>query len=228
MSNPTSRRHFLQSLLAIPAVLAATKGLGATRVSPTIYKGGGITPTPPFSVMVGGLSIKVPSNRRMFWAQYYANDPKYGVDHHYYQGEWDGSFKLESGCSNPSFILADLMIRDGENPDWKAHYDFGVWCDELTTSHIRWIDENGGFNRANATYSEGRINRFSVNTVCRHQMDRMVLKQRIQMEFTHWKSTDPRYRKSWPGIDKEGNTITFLSEDGRVYGMVNGSKVLLA
>ncbi len=54
-----------------------------------------------------------------------------------YVGDWDGTFKLEP-CTNPAYILADLLERDGHEPNWQELYRWGRFCDEPV------IDWNGG------------------------------------------------------------------------------------
>ncbi len=79
---------------------------------------------PSFSGIYKGLVVKVPSN--------------YNPENRTYNGEWDGTFKME-WTDNPAWCLYDLLVNDryGVNSYWEVlpdKYDFyeaGQFCDEL-------------------------------------------------------------------------------------------------
>ncbi len=175
---------------------------------------------------VQGLAIKVPSNRTV--APWYREGVPEGTLTASYVGSWDGTFKLERGCSNPSYILADLYDRTGEEPDWVVAikpsispfapmvmdgmhqllkprldwallYHWGQWCDQLAT-------ETQHVEMWNERVVGHRVMRrtlgprFTVNTVCATREDMVTLRESLRMHCLDWQSTDPRYRTSWPGI----------------------------
>lgn len=198
----STRRTFLATLLAAPvAALALTR----TKAETPCYILG-IDPAAPGETdhyaehwaRVQGLSIKVPFNR-IISLNHFAP---------VYVGDWDGTFKLEAGCSNPAYILADLMERTAPDsrphlPDWVVDdekgvlnwpmlYNWGCWCDELVGASSQ-IPEGDVLVSSYGT-------RFTTNTVCQTREDMERLRDDLRMRCLHWQSTDPRYRTSWPGI----------------------------
>ncbi len=178
---------------------------------------------------VQGLAIKVPSNRMLFEdrdeiLRNGMSDRAYAP---LYVGEWDGTFKLERGCSNPAYILADLYERSGERPDWvvaakKWHrmpteenpfgyglpidwqmlYHWGRWCDEMSTTHSEIIHANGSANHYAGLFTRPRL---AINAFCQTRDEITSLREVLRMHCLSWQSTDPRYRTSWPGIPYPGD-----------------------
>lgn len=226
----TTRRQFLcSSILGLAAAPLVAKALSAPTTSTGwVGDSGGVGVAGPAYVL--GLAIKVPSNR--FVVERYRNlrpgqitlgrlpfvrDP----DEVRYEGVWDGTFKLERGCSNPAYILADLYERTGAEPDWalavrpsispfapmvmggmykllkprldwEMLYAWGVWADELTE---QWVQCEGDFRPL------GWATRFTVNTLCATHEDMVQLRETLRMHCLSWQATDERYRTSWPGIE---------------------------
>jgi hypothetical protein len=135
MNMPINRRSFLASLLAAPAALwAATCGTSkpTPQAKTVAFDGKPLTPVHSAEIghqlqskewMVQGLAIKVPSNRYSYLPPSTVCTPEnfeqqLAQAQHLYIGEWDGTFILEKGCTNPAYILADLYERTGAEPDW--------------------------------------------------------------------------------------------------------------
>lgn len=117
-----SRRRFLATLLAAPAAALALTKVAAAKAPPTTVLQGPVdthvSPVmPQRSWLVKGLAIKVPSNRYSVSLLASRDGPVISRQHDYI-GDWNGTFKLEAGCSNPAYILADLYERTGAEPDW--------------------------------------------------------------------------------------------------------------
>lgn len=215
MTTPLNRRSFLaRSLTAlaaapllVKAALSQKPTLKSTEWTVDLH---GQPPLHLFSMEVQGAAIKVPSNRHRCLRIRQADGSS--PDRIRYLGEWDGTFKLERGCTNPAWILADLYERSGIEPDWviKRHWDswlyrsgaqrllrpvlnwqmlyhWGVWCDEPVWHTIRGERSDGAA-------------RFAVNVVCHTQKDIDSLRETLRMHCLNWQSTDPRYRTSWPGV----------------------------
>jgi hypothetical protein len=182
----------------------------------------------PTGVLVKGLAVKVPSNR------YYVEDcdaiardgyhPGINASYRYF-GDWDGTFKLERGCSNPAYILADLLEREGETspshsiggdwvtndrtrpwlPNWQMLYDWGVHCDQPqkgsricdpASPDIQWISPAAAL----MGYGNTSGPRMTVNTIVSTPEEMSRLRETLRMHCLRWQSTDPRYRTSYPVI----------------------------
>ena len=140
-----------------------------------------------------------------------------------YHGDWDGvSFKEEVGCTNPAFILADLMERTGARPDWvtgfpaldyagretdpsllhwRMLYDWGSACDELIMATPARLYGESDLAFGTRVHEQARLRpRFTVNTICSTHEDMVTLRETLRMHCLSWQSTDPRYRTSWPGL----------------------------
>lgn len=230
MNPPTTRRTFLTKLGALAVAPFATYSLHKAATKQPIT----CTPTDDASLKAAhdsfadrvfqpnvGIDIKVPSNRFILWTPQYGG----GADgHHVYLGDWDGTFKLERGCTNPAYILADLSERCGINHDWVTHVkevaidaggvrwgtsplnwqmlaDWGKWCDELVTS-TGWIqDRPDHFTRFVGSPKVSQPSpRCTVSAVCSTREEMEQLRQSLRMHCLSWQSTDPRYRTSWPGV----------------------------
>ncbi len=217
------RRTFLHSLLGLAAVPVAFKALGSDKLA---IKDDAPINLKPASFALDGVAIKVPSNRMRHWASHLNGAPERGVpDHHYYAGDWDGkTFKLERGCSNPAYILADLYSRTGETPnwvvarklrpslfgpmvldgmnqllkpelDWQMLADWGRHCDELTLDTAAYT----AYMTSYALGASRRVGpRFTVNTICSTREEMVALREILRMHCLRWQSTDPRYRTSYP------------------------------
>jgi hypothetical protein len=171
--------------------------------------GPGSDATDHHAVWVNGPAIKVPSNRVM-WPHDDVFRREWVMVSRYI-GDWDGTFKLARGCTNPAYILADLYdrAREGRLPepdwvlqdsvgflDWQMLYDFGRWCDE-TVVGTGVVITNGSavHTRLNAFTPRLTVHAALVNE---EQID--GLRETLRMHCLSWQSTDPRYRTSWPGI----------------------------
>lgn len=213
-SSPLSRRTFLARLMGAAAM--APLAVAAAKQTPTFDESirdmdVRISRTRAAAdVLLQGVAIKVPSNRSV--APWSRRGVPEGVLTASYVGPWDGTFKLERGCTNPAYILADLYERTGKEPDWvtglrgtqisadgtvtpagfylnwQMLYDWGRFCDEATT------DRRGHYRprfRLAATNLRGTYK----------DADEMIaLRERLRMHCLSWQSTDPRYRTSYPGI----------------------------
>lgn len=134
----TSRRVFLKRLALVAAAPFAAKALARQEIAPLPAP----EPLPRNPAWIAhdlfeaqGLAIKVPSNRHLYWDYVSTGGARpFMVTYH---GEWNGTFKEERGCTNPAYILADLMEQSGQSPDWGSIYQWGVWCDETVISHER-------------------------------------------------------------------------------------------
>ncbi len=156
-----------------------------------------------------GIAIKVPSNR--VFVPSLKDHPN---GYHAYPPPWDGSFKLERGCTNPAFILADLIARTGAKhdwvtgirgqryggqgeagyyPNWLMLYDWGRWCDEVVSCGVD-IRQND----CPEVWYRGHSPRFAVNTVCQTPADMVRLRETLRMHCLHWQGSDPRWRTSYP------------------------------
>lgn len=137
----TSRRSFLRNALA--AVCAAPLLVRAAFAAkePQYILGidralSGVESLNQYAVTAVGAAIKVPSNRRRS-ALYVGPSGQAVYNDICYDGDWDGTFKLEPGCSNPAYLLADLIEREGGRPHWPQIYWWGRHCDEPV---IDWND----------------------------------------------------------------------------------------
>lgn len=136
---PASRRAFLAKLAALAAAPFVAKAV--CQSEPPSFAGHQVAgklvhiPTDYQPPVVQGLAIKVPSNRHLYWDYVSTGGAwPFMVTYH---GEWNGAFKPERGCTNPAYILADLMEQSGQSPDWASIYQWGVWCDEPVIDHER-------------------------------------------------------------------------------------------
>ena len=216
-----TRRQFLTNLLAaagIPLVARASYSLPKPTKKQAIpcimLPDGGPQP-------YKGPAIKVPSNR--YWIEdrgdICRNGYHPGTNAFYrYFGDWDGTFKLEEGCTNPAYILADLTERLGIDHDfaihrgrgplvnecgwirsplnWQMLYDWGRHCDEP-------LDD--------PDVLDGKITR-SIRMIastenCHTHADLVALRQTLRMYCLQWQATDPRYGTSWPGVPYPKPTI---------------------
>lgn len=226
MNTPISRRRFLTAALAVPATALALSKVAAkppTSEPPNVA----LTSSPlPLEWRVKGLAIRVPSNRALVEDRDAIQRHGYHdwCRHHRYIGDWDGTFKLEAGCSNPAYILADLTERVGIDYDWVTHtrwsasfvgdngwrkqplnwqmlYDWGRACDELV-----WDVKPGPlFGGAEVSNAHPR---FEVNTFVSTPEELTTLRETLRMHCLRWQASDPRYRTSWPGVG--------YPEEGRV------------
>lgn len=167
------------------------------------------------TIRIQGRAIKVPSNR---WFTYLERDADgvFNYRHPVYHGNWDGTFRLEQGCTNPAYILADLYERTGDEPDWimafgrrgelitqtpvkgdpsrpfkprlnwQMLYDWGKWCDEPVDSFV-----------PTATITRS-IRMIASTEQCRTNEDLVQLREALRMHCLSWQATDPRYRRSYP------------------------------
>ncbi len=208
----TSRRSFVKTLLGLATLPFAARALGKTPpADPTfcgfpvdfVYDTAAADRIRAYEVQ--GIGIKVPSNRFVVDTGL-SYEPRCA----YYEGEWDGTLKVEQGCSNPAFVLAHLLEQNGTGTDawhrgsqlvmwsmdWKAIYDYGRHCDELVvdieTEHLnpRWM---GG-----AEQTHYWAPRFEVNTVVKTAAEGAKLREELRMHFLSWRAEDPRYRRSIP------------------------------
>jgi hypothetical protein len=199
-----TRRQFLTRLLAAAGIPLIARALPQSQPqSLLMLPDGGPRP-------YKGPAIKVPSNR--YWVEdredICRNGYHPGTNAFYrYFGDWDGTFKLERGCSNPAYILADLITRGAPAEDqhalvdWKAIYDYGRYCDELVPDWMVMYDEEDLRTEASVAQKQdtGCLQpRFTVNTVCRTAGEADGLRDNLRMRFICWKATDPRYRRSFP------------------------------
>lgn len=206
----TTRRTFLTRLVAAAGLTtlatraAAPKQPYIVAMDPALP---GSDLTAKHAYRVEGVAIKVPSNRVAMARA----TQGVGVTSswHEYEGNWDGSFKLERGCANPAFILADLYERTKPvlpEPDWVLQdsvgfldwtmlYNWGRWCDD---EECDWKRHTDGSNHA---YGDPIWTpRFTVNTLCQTPEDMDRLREDLRMRCLQWQSTDPRYRTSYPGV----------------------------
>ena len=225
----TTRRSFLitslTALAAAPLLAKAALSPKPTEVSDFVD-----SPAPgQWGVLVRGVAIKVPSNRYHHDYATYDEDPI----GHYYHGSWDGTYKIEEGCTNPAWILADLYERTNTEPDWAVAaqpsfspfgrlgveqllrpqlnwqmlYDWGVWCDEVVAYGIDPIPHSCGPCRLqpHRTWSiEEPIGpRLSFCTVCDTRDEMVRARETIRKHCLNWQSIDPRYRTSWRGENGE-------------------------
>ncbi len=229
-----SRRSFL-GRLAAAAGLAPLVGAALTQSKQLSYIMGidpGSSDGDHYAehmARVQGAAIKVPSNR---WRTAIHTTPTRAFSHHayHYEGDWDGAFKLEHGCTNPAYVLADLYERTGAEPDW-AVADKGVPASMVGGPMVmdgvrqllkprldwqmlydwgRWCDElcpDGAMIYANEHHhrygaiGEGDLRpRFMVDVHTRTPEEMSGALNDLRMRCLSWQSTDPRYRTSWPGI----------------------------
>jgi hypothetical protein len=219
MNTPITRKHFLTTLAGLIAVpFVASRALGAAKApkAPNTL----LTSTPLRITILpvreydenGNRLIKVPSNRYLVEDRESICRDGYHPGHnvyHAYHGDWDGTFKLEQGCTNPAWVLNDLVRgNDGRIPEGVqpsefnpfALYDWGVACDQPGDRHSTVITFDGTV--AKTPYMPSLSVDSSLYTVGRET----ELRDRLRMFFLAWKSTDPRYRTSWPGIPYPGDS----------------------
>lgn len=140
----TNRRSFLRNALA--AVCAApllVRAAFTARPAAPLVRDDAIDPaltkrvweSSPFARELSGAAIKVPSNRHPCYDYVSTGGAQPFMIH--YEGNWDGTFKLEP-CDNAAYVLADLLERSGQEPNWQELYRWGRFCDEPV------IDWNNG------------------------------------------------------------------------------------
>ncbi len=114
---PLNRRAFLARLLGLATLPFAARALGKAASTPSSADMLAASVEPiKRDYLVQGIGIKVPSNR---YLTVWNDDGSALVPRHFtYAGDWRGTFKVEPGCSNPAYILADLYERTGAEPDW--------------------------------------------------------------------------------------------------------------
>ncbi len=207
-----TRRQFITSLLGLATLPFAARALGKA-APPTITNASDAYLNWRASGMAG---IKVPSNRYTVTHKVldYAGRETITVRHAYY-GDWDGTFKVEQGCSNPAYILASLLqpecddynrarvavssiATNAKTLDWNAIYHWGQFCDEMVLD-IETCDLNlskdGWYSTASsATWAP----RFEVNTIVKTAAEGAKLREELRMHFLSWREEDPRYRRSIP------------------------------
>lgn len=139
---PMLRRRFIRSsLLGLATAPLVAKAL-------TTPKASTITPA-QFAALDAKVGewmrpvIMVPANR-MRIAKTSSTMPD-----HAYIGPWRGTFKPDPECTNPAYILAHLLVLEGQHIevlDWRRLYAFGQWCDELVveTDSSNLIPYGGG------------------------------------------------------------------------------------
>lgn len=218
----TSRRSFLKGALALVAAPFVVRAVESNAPDTLLERGESCGPglLPPNRVYeVQGLAIKVPSNRIAYWTgSVYDADQRDRGWAYKYVGDWDGSFKLERGCSNPAWVLADLYERTGTCPDWVVNdrrragsaasphldwrmlYDYGRWCDEPVLGGAVTIT-NGSPVQHDISIGRPRLAVHAATRTC-EDMDK--LRETLRMHCLSWQSTDPRYRTSWPGVPYPG------------------------
>lgn len=151
-----------------------------------------------------GRTIKVPSNRYTLTRKVMHPTGEVATVEHFYYGDWDGTFKLEEGCTNPAYVLADLETHHrlttlnggyfGAPLDWRALYDYGCHCDELIVDPESFA--GGGPAYGATMWKPRRV----IDPVCVSPAETDDLREVLRMRFMVWKATDPRYRRSFPGI----------------------------
>ncbi len=209
----TSRRQFLQTLAGLAvAPFALSRALAAPKAAPYV-----ITPQDEAEAMarivqvherfnLDPRAIKVPSNRRSFAA--FRNADGSITQGYLYEDDWDGTFKLEV-CDNPAYVLADLMEAQGYVPwangfDWRVLADWGRYCDELVLDG-EWLMHNrrtGELSTVAESGPDGPIwaPRFTVEQRSTNRATSAALRETLSMHYRIWLATDPRYRRSFPGI----------------------------
>src|SRR4051812_27961516 len=106
MTTPHSRRQFLTTLAGLAvAPFVASRALAAAKTEPTLD----ITTIPLKSEVTyaRSRSILVPSNRYLVedWDSIKREGYHPGRNvYHRYHGDWDGTLKLETGCTNPAYV----------------------------------------------------------------------------------------------------------------------------
>lgn len=129
----TTRRTFLTRLAAAAGVTALaaragydlpkpTASLATTCLPPGAILCGPSLPPPSRAYEVQGVAVKVPSNR---WLNAWLEPDGREGREYVYLGPWDGTYKVEEGCTNPAYILAGLMERSDILYDWVTHLDDG-------------------------------------------------------------------------------------------------------
>lgn len=215
----TTRRAFLARLAAAAGLTAlAARANAGHSLSYTTQKQ---------AIDCTGVAIKVPSNRLVHYGCTYDELMRKRALGEWvspsaitYEGNWDGTFRLECGCTNPAYILADLYERMGAEPDWAIGemwykpsrsgwvenvyrlnwailYDWGRFCDELVPVGLEY---RGGTEPLHALTNRHSAPRFTVETVCQTREDMDRLREELRMHCLSWQSQDPRYRTSYPGI----------------------------
>lgn len=196
---PQSRRSFLTTLagLVLAPVIAA-RALAAAKAAPTLD----ITTIPLKSEVTyaRSRSILVPSNRTPFQA--YRNADGSITWGYLYKEGWDGTMKLDAGCTNPAWVLCDLQ---GLNPTL-AHvsvYHWAMACDELVLAPITPRDRSVDWHSPDGHGEPVSWRpRHTIHTLYVAEND---LRRSLETHFEVWKATDERYRKSWPGIPYPGD-----------------------
>lgn len=222
---PTSRRTFLTRMLAA-AGLAPLAAAAYSLSKPAQTQFIPCAQTEAYLKRVyaaKGAAIKVPSNRLACWNR--------GLDQppiHDYVGDWNGTFRLEHGCTNPAYVLAHLYERTGAEPDWVVNdvgrvttrqgevvsysarpkstwgldwtmlYHWGQACDEPSAVWKEVTQPDGRSTRHVMSVSQRP--RFTVSAFCSTPEEMIALRETLRMHCLSWQSTDPRYRTSWPGV----------------------------
>lgn len=227
MTTPTpSRRSFLRSLaLLVTAPFAARALIKSSDYTLAIDPSLGPERPDQHAYAMRGVGIKVPSNR--WHAEPLYDDGERLVYRPIYVGDWDGTFHVERGCSNPAYILADLYERTGAAPDWvvwqkgqlpggagpfearsRLHwrmlYDWGRDCDQLVTDETEDIQavhvSHRCLSRSVSINLRDPEPRFTVNAVVQTPEEMAFLRETLRMRCLQWQSRDPRYRTSYPGL----------------------------
>ncbi len=179
MNTPSTRRSFLRNaVVGVAAAPLLVKAAMDQKIEPKKlypYRGeeGDVINLYSLDGPPGqwGEAIKVPSNRMPCCGICLPSGARYMA--HTYMGDWDGTFKLESGCTNPAWVLADLYERTGTELDWvvarkmsvslyepwvmsgisqllkpqldwQMLYDWGRFCDELVGPASQLVREREG------------------------------------------------------------------------------------
>ena len=210
----TTRRQFISTLIAAPAALVALSKATPKASEPELT-----VKTYPLNSRVRyamqGWGVKVPSNRVLVedMEDICRNGYHPGINtHHRYLGNWDGTFKVERGCTNPAHILANLIeqtdrLGGGDwvtnrrtHPwqlDWQMLYDFGRWCDELDTETVS-IETWEWHVIQRKVKRDAMCPRMMVKIICQTPEHLELLREHLRMHCLRWQSTDPRYRTSYP------------------------------
>lgn len=200
MTTPITRSRFLATLAGLVAApFVASRALAAAKVALAPLDLTVITIPLDSKIRYVKRPILVPSNRYLVEDVEFTREngfhPGRSISHHYY-GHWDGTLKLEAGCTNPAYVLADLSSRDECGTQWgdaahSALYDWGFWCDQPV---VNWPSM---LNRTKPDPAYVWHPRHTIHTLYIAEGD---LRHSLETHFKVWKATDERYRKSWPGI----------------------------
>jgi hypothetical protein len=192
-----TRRQFLTRLLAAASIPLVARALPQP---PIMLPDGGPQP-------YKGPAIKVPSNR--YYVEdvmdIYRNGYRPGINPCYrYVGEWDGTFKLEVGCTNPAWVWLYLCERayPGRPRRVAAEISQRISCGEVNYRMLydwgKWADEpldDPSVLRGKITRS---IRMIASTENCHTHADLVALRETLRMYCLQWQSTDPRYRTSYP------------------------------